>query len=140
MFKWDTALKEDALDKPVKIVSAKGEYEAAGFLVRSKFNVKGFIPTPSDLKGDRGDTLPASVLDLRIAQVMARYVSSSSKLVAFEPVPLVPVPVDSVNPEHAEAITATSAKTKINAIHFFIKASSFVFYQLHYAGENLNQT
>ena len=89
MFKWDTALKEDTLDKPVKIVSAKGEYEAAGFLVRSKFDVKGFIPTPSDLRSDRGDTLPASVLDLRIAKVMARYVSSSSKLVAFEPVPLV---------------------------------------------------
>ena len=108
MFKWDTALKEETLDKPVKIVSAKGEYEAAGFLVRSKFDVRGFIPTPSDLRNEKGDTLPASVLDLRIAKVMARYISWSSKLVAFEPVPLV----------HDDAILRVNEEKRTNEMRY----------------------
>ena len=89
LFKWDTPLKEETLDLPMKIVSAKGEYEAAGFIVRSKNAVQGFLPVASDLRDGQGNVLPASTIDLRINKVMARNVSPYSKIRILEPTVLV---------------------------------------------------
>lgn len=89
VYKWDTPLPEGSLDKPVRIVSAKGEFEAAAFVVRSKRAIKSFRPVPGDLVSRSGARLPADVLDLRIAKVMARAVSRHSKVRVLEPTVLV---------------------------------------------------
>ena len=85
LFKWDTPLKEETLDKPLKVVSTPGEFEAAGFIIRSKNEVKGFLPVVSELKDAQGNVLPGSTIDLRINKVMARAVSSYSKVRVLKP-------------------------------------------------------
>ena len=85
IYKWDTPLPEDTLDRPLRIVSTPGEYEAAAFVVRSRRDVGDFRPVASDLRAEGGAVLPASVLDMRIAKVMARAVSEYSKVRVLEP-------------------------------------------------------
>jgi len=85
MFKWDTPLKEETLDKPLKIVSTPGEFESAGFIVRSKNAVKDFLPVVSELKDGHGNVLPASTVDLRIAKVIVRALSAESNVRLLRP-------------------------------------------------------
>jgi hypothetical protein len=117
MYKWDSPLPEETLDKPLKIVSAKGEFEAAAFLVRSKREVKRLIPTPSDLVSKAGDRLEASTLDLRIAKVISRAVSRHSKVRVLEPTVLV----------HDDALLKVEVETMRNFMRYdFPSGSKYV--------------
>ena len=50
-------------------VLAKGEFEPASFVIKSDKAAKKVVLTPSDLKNEKGDIIPASALDLKVIKV-----------------------------------------------------------------------
>ena len=114
MYKWDTPLPEDTLDRPLRIVSTPGEYEASAFVVRAKRAVGDFRPVATDLKAEGGETLPASVLDMRIAKVMARAVSAYSKVRVLEPTVLL----------HDDKLLKVDMKTMRNLMRYDFPSGS----------------
>ena len=50
-------------------VLAKGEFEPASFVIKSNKSAKKVVLTPTDLKSDKGDVIPASAVDLKVLKV-----------------------------------------------------------------------
>ena len=50
-------------------VAAKGEFEPASFVIKSDKAAKKVVLTPTDLKNGKGDTIPASALDLKVLKI-----------------------------------------------------------------------
>ena len=65
----DTEPTDGIKSGTVGIIAAKGEFESASFLLKSDRAVKKAVLTPTDLKNAKGDTIPASALDLKVLKV-----------------------------------------------------------------------
>lgn len=52
----------------IRVAAAKGEYEAASFVIYAYRPMKDFTVTVSDFKSDSGATLPASIVDRKIVK------------------------------------------------------------------------
>ncbi|MDD4017273.1 MAG: hypothetical protein PHV28_04945 [Kiritimatiellae bacterium] len=65
----DSDLPEETVGQPLLVGAAKGEYEAASFVVRPMRDVKSFLPVVSEFRTKDGKTLPANIVDTRIVKV-----------------------------------------------------------------------
>ena len=59
----------DMAKRPLAVVAAKGETEAASVLVRCGRNLEGLLPVVGGLKSESGLSLPADAVDVRVVKV-----------------------------------------------------------------------
>ena len=74
-----TLPRPEQVNAPLEVFAGRGEYEPASLAVRANKPLQGVnVALGGDLKGPDGATIPASAVDIRIAELMTRWLDAGT--------------------------------------------------------------